>query len=490
MEEHIAIETERQAVTEHDSGDELKFVRAFDFSDDSMPKGVVSEDETPQIRYEATLPEGYEDLQKYLRSDGFLADDELNQTLRDGNLNREDLRQKLMDKSEFGDEATREKLLDYLWGLRETVKELPLSDIAPEADYAFTPTASKLSSPGKRRESSQSEKSKSLTDSLPAVQIIRGSLIANFMHNYRLNARKANQTQHRPTVTISNTRYQWEQVSAQLKPYGITRQQLEESGQLTNFLNGRKTGLLGFNRAFGGQQASLTGKLYIVNTPDRGPRVHVQPQQQRLVVPEVYLGHTFTEEERQRLNEKGELGKQVELKDHRTGQPFKAYIGVDKETNALQVYRRDRLTIPTTIKGVRLTPEQQESLEKGDAIRLTGMVGENGQRFDANIQISAAKKGFRFTAPEQVKQTMDVETALEQQRPDNKLLGKAPGASAQTAAPVAQKREQELPRQGELKGRRTTASGTSLTGTKQSGAAKGKGRGKKKQVQNQEPRVS
>lgn len=490
MAEQTVMEPERQAATEQDSGEELKFVRAFDFNDNSMPKEGVSEDEPRGIRYEAALPEEYEDLRKYLRNDGFLADEEINQVLRVGNLNREELRQKLTEKPELGDETTREKLLDYLFGLHETVKELPLTEIAPESDYKFTKEASNSPGSSKREDSRDPEKKKGLTDSLPTVQIIRGSLIANFMHNYRLNARRANQTQQRPTMTVSNTRYQWEQVSAQLKQYGITRQKLEESGQLTDFLNGRKTGLLGFNRDFGGQQANLSGKLYIVNTPDRGPRVHFQTQQKTLLIPEIYLGHTFTDEERQRLKERGELGKQVELKDNPTGQPFKAYIGVDKETNALQAYRRDRLTIPTTIKGVRLTPEQQELLEKGDPIRLTGMVGENGQRFDADVQISAAKKGFRFTAPEQIKQTMDLETAREQQRPDHELLGNAPGASAKTAAPVVQRLETEAHPLEDLKSRKSKATGASVTGTKQPSTAKGKGRGTKKQAQNQEPGMS
>ena len=178
------------------------------------------------------------------------------------------------------------------------------------------------------------------------------------------------------------------------------------------------------------------------------------------------------------------------MKDNVTGLPFKAYIGVDKETNALQAYRRDRLTIPTTIKGVRLTPEQQQLLEKGDPIRLTGMVGENGQRFDADVQISAAKKGFRFTASEQVKQTMDVETAREQQRPDNDLVGTAPGASAKTAVPAVQRREKGADEQEDLKSRKNMVTGAFQNGTKQSGAAKGKGRGTKKKAQNQEPGVS
>lgn len=490
MDEQIVMESERQAAAEQASGEELKFVRAFDFSDDSMPKEGVSEDEMREVRYEAVLPEEYEDLRQYLRNDGFLADEEINQVLRNGTLNREELRQKLMEKPELGDETTREKLLNYLCELHETVKDLPLDEIALESDYKVKKEDSKMPVTAKRQEKEEPEKKKSLTDSLPAVQIIRGSLIANFMHNYRLNARKANQVQHCPTMTVSNTRYQWEQVSDQLKQYGITRQKLEESGQLTDFLNGRKTGLVGFNRDFGGQQANLTGKLYIVNTPDRGPRVHFQSQQKTLVIPEVYLGHTFTDEDRQRLKEKGELGKQVELKDNLTGLPFKAYVGVDKETNALQAYRRDRLTIPTTIKGVRLTPEQQELLEKGDSIRLTGMMGENGQRFDADVQISAAKKGFQFTAPEQIKQTVDLETAREQQRPDNELLGTAPGASAKTAAPAVQQREKAVSQQEDSQSPKSRVKGASLNGTKQPSPTKDKGRGTKKKAQNQEPGMS
>lgn len=192
------------------------------------------------------------------------------------------------------------------------------------------------------------------------------------------------------------TRYTWEQVEKQLARYGITKEKLEQSGGLTDFLNGRRTGVIRFERTWENQKAELTGKLYLVNTPDKGLRVHFQTVKQTLTIPETYLGYAFDAADRQNLHKRGELGKLVELKDKLTGQVFKGYVGVDPETNSLTVLRRDRFAIPETLKGVTLTPEQKTQLEDGKAIKLHGLIGADGKPFDAYVQVSARKRALSF----------------------------------------------------------------------------------------------
>jgi hypothetical protein len=248
---------------------------------------------------------------------------------------------------------------------------------------------------------------------LPRLNVIPGGAIANFWHNFRQNfflgrtrqpptpqpRYRSRPVQPRPTtpnIPMQPTRYTWEQVEKQLAKYGITKDKLEQSGGLTDFLNGRRTGVIRFERTWEGQTAELTGKLYLVNTPDKGLRVHFQTVKQTLTIPETYLGYAFDAADRQNLHKRGELGKLVDLKDKVSGQVFKGYVGVDTDTNSLTVLRRDRLTIPTTLKGLTLTPDQQAGLEAGKAVKLIGLTGQDGKPFDAYVQVSARKRSLTF----------------------------------------------------------------------------------------------
>lgn len=67
------------------------------------------------------------------------------------------------------------------------------------------------------------------------------------------------------------TRYQWPDVADQFEKIGISRLDLEKAGQLDDLLNGRKTGLMKLTQTGEeGKPFQISGKLYIVNTPDKG----------------------------------------------------------------------------------------------------------------------------------------------------------------------------------------------------------------------------
>ncbi|HEY0111334.1 MAG TPA: DUF3945 domain-containing protein, partial [Fibrella sp.] len=221
-------------------------------------------------------------------------------------------------------------------------------------------------------------------------------------------------------VTGRQTRYQWAEVAAQFDKVGITRQDLEKAGHLDDLLNGRKTGLMKLTQTGEeGKPFQISGKLYIVNTPDKGPLVGIQPERKQLLLPKEFLGYALSARDTQNLEKTGEMGKRVELTDKMTRKTFKGYVGVDKETKSLTVLRAERLHIPQTIKGVTLTKQQQKNLEQGRAIKLEGMTSNNGQTFNAYVQVSAAKRSLTFAKiPDNaVKQTVDQKTAQDLTKP-------------------------------------------------------------------------
>ncbi|GAB2530849.1 DUF3945 domain-containing protein [Spirosoma aerophilum] len=226
------------------------------------------------------------------------------------------------------------------------------------------------------------------------------------------------------------TRYQWAEVAAQFEKVGVTRQDLEKAGHLDDLLNGRKTELMKLTQAGEeGKPFQIAGKLYIVNTPDNGPIVGIQPERKQLLLPKEFLGYELTAHDKQNLEKNGEMGKRVDLTDKITGKPFVGYIGVDKDTKSLTVLRAERLHIPQTIKGVTLTKPQQKNLEHGRAIKLEGMTGNNGQTFNAYVQVSAAKRSLTFAKiPDNaVKQTVDQKTAQDLTKPVHQLKGDGAG---------------------------------------------------------------
>ena len=231
-------------------------------------------------------------------------------------------------------------------------------------------------------------------------------------------------------VASRSTRYQWPDVADQFEKIGITRPDLEKAGQLDDLLNGRKTGLMQLTQTGeGGKPFQISGKLYIVNTPDKGPIIGIQPERKQLLLPKEFLGYELSARDKQNLEKNGEMGKRIELTDKMTGQKFAGYVGVDKETRSLTVLRAERLHIPQTIKGVTLNKQQQKSLEQGRAIKLEGMTSNNGQSFNAYVQVSAAKRSLTFAKiPDNiVKQTVDQKTAQDLTKPVHQLKGDGAG---------------------------------------------------------------
>lgn len=394
--------------------------------------------------YEAMIPEEFQELRSFLRNDGFLSNEEVNTALRDSRLERDELAQKLSDnKLPSENKALQEKLTDYLWELHLSIKDPALEKVRADQLYkveTLQPIPDAARKPGAEEDQAQQK----TIDR--GIQIINGGLIANFLHNYK----KAQTPKEAPKNELEmKTRYQFKDVEASLGKMGLTREILSESGNLERLLKGEKTGIIDFKSEYNGQETALRGKIYLVRQGEE-VKPYFQSVKQQLQVPEKYLGYTFSQEDKDQLKQKGELGKLVELDDQYSKKKFKAYVGVDAETNSLTVWRADRVHIPLTIKGITLTKEQQGTLEQGGAIRLTGLTSENGQKFDADVQVAAGKRSLGFSPPsEAIKQTLDVKTAKELARSADQLQGTTTGiATTKDRLPEQKQRKAEAKEKG------------------------------------------
>jgi hypothetical protein len=128
---------------------------------------------------------------------------------------------------------------------------------------------------------------------------------------------------------------------------------------------------------------------------DGSVNVKVHPIK-RLHIPDEYMGHKFTKEEKAALLNDKNLGKTIELSG-RDGKKDNYYLSIDNKTNELIPLRTKNIKVPEKIKGASLSAEQKQKLAAGKKITLDKMTGRNGKKFGAALQVDAANRTINFS---------------------------------------------------------------------------------------------
>ncbi|MDY3885099.1 DUF3945 domain-containing protein [Porphyromonas somerae] len=222
------------------------------------------------------------------------------------------------------------------------------------------------------------------------------------------------------TTAIPEDKVDWKQ----LETIGVTKERLEESGQLEKLLNWQKSDLVTI-AVKAGNETIYTDARLALRTNENGEiglAIHNIRKEPKLDYP--YLGYKFSEEEKATLQTTGNLGKVVELTP-KSGDPFSAYVSIDPLTNELVALRADRVSIPKEIKGVKLTDQQYKELAEGKAVKVEGMISKSNKPFDATLQVNAEKKGIEFIFDNTKSYKQRLEQSQEQQQPriPKKLCG-------------------------------------------------------------------
>ena len=195
-----------------------------------------------------------------------------------------------------------------------------------------------------------------------------------------------------------NTRMSMDQIPFdKLEKVGIKRDLIEkmEKREMTDFLNGyRSDKLYTVNAKVGDQDYKIPAKVRLQSKEDGSVDIRVHPIQ-RLNVPDEYLGHKFSKEEKGSLLNDRNLGKTVELTG-RDGKKDNYYLSIDPKTNEMIPLRARYIQIPDKIKGVTLTAEQKDKLAAGQKVTVDGMTGKNDKKFSATLQVDAAGRNISF----------------------------------------------------------------------------------------------
>ncbi|GAA2989228.1 DUF3945 domain-containing protein [Prevotella corporis] len=193
------------------------------------------------------------------------------------------------------------------------------------------------------------------------------------------------------TTAIDPEEVDWKQ----LDRLGLSRDQLEQSGELTNMLNWQKSNLMTIAIPMGDTTIYTDARLAFRTDGEGNIGLAIHPLRKEPQLDFPYMGYKFSPEEKEQLLTTGNLSKTIEVTP-KNGEPFSAYVSIDPQTNELIALRADRVNIPKEIKGVTLSDEQYKDLVEGKAVKVEGMTAKSGKSFSATLQVNAERKGIEF----------------------------------------------------------------------------------------------
>lgn len=197
--------------------------------------------------------------------------------------------------------------------------------------------------------------------------------------------------QQKNTTAIDPEKVDWKQ----LDRLGLSREQLEQSGELTNMLNWQKSNLMTIAIPMGDTTIYTDARLAFRTDGEGNIGLAIHPLRKEPQLDFPYMGYKFSPEEKEQLLTTGNLGKTIEVTP-KNSEPFAAYVSIDPQTNELIALRADRVNIPKEIKGVTLSDAQYKDLVEGKAVKMEGMTAKSGKTFNATLQVNAERKGIEF----------------------------------------------------------------------------------------------
>ena len=192
-------------------------------------------------------------------------------------------------------------------------------------------------------------------------------------------------------TAIDESKIDWKQ----LDNLGLTRERLEQSGELAKMLGWQKSNLITIAVPIGDTAIYTDARLAFRTDGEGNIGLAVHPLRKEPQLDFPYMGHKFSPEEKEQLLAIGNLGKTIEITPKK-GEPFAAYVSIDPQTNEIIALRADRVNIPKEIKGVTLSDAQYKDLVEGKAVKVEGMTAKSGKSFNATLQVNAEKKGIEF----------------------------------------------------------------------------------------------
>lgn len=188
------------------------------------------------------------------------------------------------------------------------------------------------------------------------------------------------------------SRIDWEQLGR----LGITREQLEKSGELTPLLDGGKSALLTIDTQIEGIPISTQGRIYLEEGKDGKLDLKIDCYRKEPALDLPLHGTLLSEEVKKNILTTGNAGEPVHLTiGGKENVP--CLVSLDKLTNNLVAVPADKAFMPKEFHGVDLTPEQHQQLSEGKKVLVEGMTSRWNTLFDAHLQYNASTGKFDYS---------------------------------------------------------------------------------------------
>ena len=184
-----------------------------------------------------------------------------------------------------------------------------------------------------------------------------------------------------------------------LEKIGVSKASLEQEGLLDSMLKGYKTNkLVPLTLTLDAAIIRMDARLSLIPMQNGqvGLGIHGIRKEPQLERP--YFGHIFTEEDKKNLRESGNMGRVAEL-NLRGGTTEPCLISIDKNTNELVAVRQEHVYVQDEVRGVKLSPDEIQTLKNGGQVFVDGMISNKGKEFSATLQYSAERRGLEFIFP-------------------------------------------------------------------------------------------
>lgn len=211
---------------------------------------------------------------------------------------------------------------------------------------------------------------------------------------------KNEQNQESPQQTQGNRGYQpideskinWQELE---ENWGVRRDDLEKSGDLTKMLNYGKSDLVRVSPNFGGEAFELDARLSFKKDSEGNVSLvpHFIRKEQKL---DEYKEHKFSDEDRKNLRETGNLGRVVDIVDRETGEIIPSFISIDRKTNEITDIPANKVRIPERIGKTEITKQEQDMLRAGLPVRDKLIERKDGRKFVTTLQVNVEQRGVEF----------------------------------------------------------------------------------------------
>ena len=191
---------------------------------------------------------------------------------------------------------------------------------------------------------------------------------------------------------IDESKINWQELE---EKWGVKRDDLEKSGDLTKMLNYGKSDLVKVSPKFGGEAFELDARLSFKKDGEGNVSLvpHFIRKEQKL---DEYKEHKFSDEDRKNLRETGNLGRVVDIVDRETGEIIPSYISIDRKTNEITDIPANKVRIPERIGKTEITKQEQDMLRAGLPVRDKLIERNDGRKFVTTLQVNVEQRGVEF----------------------------------------------------------------------------------------------